>query len=118
MKKVYLKPNVVFEPLFDKWYVWSHLISPATAALNILGRHLEIMDSYIQAPKVHELAAKNPKMRGGPFMDLEGNQSDRNVALKQATLDEHHDLLAFAKALKELSSFLLDKADGCSLEPL
>ncbi|MEO6719971.1 MAG: hypothetical protein ABIN67_06455, partial [Ferruginibacter sp.] len=34
--QLYLKPNVVLEPLVDKWYAWSHLISPATAAMNIV----------------------------------------------------------------------------------
>ena len=36
-EKMYLKPNVVMEPLVDNWYAWSHLISPATAAMNITG---------------------------------------------------------------------------------
>jgi hypothetical protein len=44
---VYLKPNLVIEPLVGKWYAWSHLISPATAALNITKRHMEIMNSLI-----------------------------------------------------------------------
>ena len=26
--KMYLKPNVVLEPLVDKWYAWSHLDLP------------------------------------------------------------------------------------------
>jgi hypothetical protein len=37
-EKLYLKPNVVVEPLVDHWYAWSHLIPPATAAMNIVGR--------------------------------------------------------------------------------
>ena len=45
-KEMYLRPNVVFEPLFDNWYAWSHLISPATAAMNILGRKLS---KYLEA---------------------------------------------------------------------
>lgn len=67
---VYLKPNVVIEPLVDRWYAWSHLISPATAAMNIEGRHLKIMNSFIQAPHIHAAAVKNPKLLGGPFMDI------------------------------------------------
>lgn len=46
--QVYLNSNLVIEPLFDNWYAWSHLISPATAAMNIVGRHLKIKSSYIQ----------------------------------------------------------------------
>ena len=40
-----LKPTVVMEPLFDRWYAWSHLISPATAAMNIVDRHMSIIES-------------------------------------------------------------------------
>jgi len=43
----YLKPNVQVEPLFAHWYVWSHLIPPATAARNVTERHIKIMDSQI-----------------------------------------------------------------------
>ncbi len=59
---VYIKPNVVLEPLVDNWYAWSHLIPPATTAMNITGRHLKIMNSYVQAPHIHAAAARNPKM--------------------------------------------------------
>ncbi|MEE8523270.1 MAG: hypothetical protein V3T72_05005, partial [Thermoanaerobaculia bacterium] len=39
----YLRPNIVVEPLLENWYAWAHLISPATAARNIVDRHLAIM---------------------------------------------------------------------------
>ena len=75
-KGVYLKPNVVLEPLVDDWYAWSHLISPATAAMNIVGRHHTITESYISAPSIHAEAVLNAKMRGGPFMDFGGKRVD------------------------------------------
>src|ERR1043166_7200796 len=31
--QVYLKENVQIEPLYNQWYAWSYLISPATAPL-------------------------------------------------------------------------------------
>lgn len=65
--EVFLKPNVVMEPLIDRWYAWSHLISPATAAMNIAGRHLTIMESYLMAPELHAEAVLNPKLRGAPL---------------------------------------------------
>ena len=55
-EKLYLKQNVLMGPLVDQWYAWAHLISPATAAMNINERHLRIMNSYIDAPDVHESA--------------------------------------------------------------
>ena len=66
---VYLKPNIVPEPLFAGWYAWPHLISPATSAMNVVGRHLKIMNSFIQSPQIHVAAVKDPRMLGGPFMD-------------------------------------------------
>jgi hypothetical protein len=70
----YLKPTIKAEPLIWSWYAWPHLISPATAACNIVERHLKIMQSYVQNPKIHAQAIKDPKMLGGPFIDLEGEK--------------------------------------------
>jgi L-ascorbate metabolism protein UlaG (beta-lactamase superfamily) len=115
--KLYLKPNVVMEPLFDRWYAWSHLISPATAAMNITGRHLKIMDSYIFAPHIHSAAVKNSKMKGGPFMDLNGEKVEEIKRLKQDTMENQKHLIEFSQAIKSLNE-LLKKSDGYSLEPL
>jgi hypothetical protein len=82
---VYFKPNVVIEPLVDKWYAWPHLISPATAAMNLSGRHMKIMNSFIQAPHIHAAAVKNPKMKGGPFMDIPTDRVDEVKALREHT---------------------------------
>ncbi|MBC9934898.1 MBL fold metallo-hydrolase [Chitinophaga qingshengii] len=117
-KLMYLMPNVVMEPLFDRWYAWSHLVSPATAAMNITGRHLRIMNSYIQASHIHAAAVKNPKMRGGPFMDLGGGKVEDVKALRDHTLSEHADLVALSEAFKELDRLLLSKAKGFTLQPL
>ena len=65
-QKYYLKPNVQLEPLFNQWYAWAHLISPATAAMNIANSHLNIMQSFVRSPDIHAAAVKNPAMRGGP----------------------------------------------------
>jgi L-ascorbate metabolism protein UlaG (beta-lactamase superfamily) len=117
-KEMYLKPNVVLEPLVDQWYAWSHLISPATAAMNILGRHLTIIDSYLAAPGIHAEAVLNPKMRGGPFMDLGGGRVEEVKALKQRTLEKQEKVLQFAKSVKELDIMLANEAKGFGLEPL
>lgn len=115
---VYLKSNVVPEPLFDRWYAWSHLISPATSAMNIVGRHLKIMNSYIQAPAIHAAAVKNPKMLGGPFMDYEGNRAEDVKKLRDETLAKQAKLIEFAQAILELNKLLMTEGKGFSLEPL
>lgn len=87
----YLKPNVVIEPLIEKWYAWAHLISPATAAMNVVGRHLKIMNSYIQSEQIHVAAVKNPKMLGGPFMDYKQSRVEDIKQLKLDTMEHQAD---------------------------
>ena len=115
---MYLKPNVVIEPLVDKWYAWSHLISPATAAMNILGRHHTIIESYLAAPSIHAEAVLNPKMRGGPFMDFGGGRIDEVEALQQESLTKQARIIEFAKAVKELDRMLINEAKGYGLEEI
>lgn len=114
----YLKPNLVIEPLVDNWYAWSHLISPATAALNILGRHVKIMESYLSAPEIHAEAVLNPKMRGGPFMDLNGGNIPEVQDLLKTTLTRQSKLIEFAKAIKVLDKLLFLEGKGYSMEAL
>jgi len=116
MKKVYLKPNVVLEPLYDRWYAWSHLISPAPAAMNTIARHLTIMDSYLADPSIHAEAVLNPKMKGGPFMDFGGGRVEEVEALKNTILKRQEKVIQFAKAAKELDKILLAEAKGFGLE--
>lgn len=118
MEKLYLRPNVVIEPLFDRWYAWTHLVSPATSAMNIAGRHLKIIDSYVQSPKIHQAASKNPKMLGGPFMDYKTERVEEVAGLKKNTLEKAGMPIAFAAAVIELDEMLRANAKGYSLEAL
>src|SRR5688572_10573211 len=115
---LYLKPNVVIEPLFQQWYAWSHLISPATAAMNITGRHLPIMDSYLSAPKLHAQAVANPKMRGGPFMDIDESRLADVEMLRANTAQDQQKLIDLAKDIKYLDHLLLAEAQGFGTEKL
>lgn len=117
-QKIYLKPNVVIEPLIDNWYAWSHLVSPATAAMNITGRHMTIIESYLMAPQIHAEAVLNPKMRGGPFMDFGGGKIAEVTELQQKSIKKHDNLIKFAKAVKELDKMLAAEAKGFGLEGL
>jgi L-ascorbate metabolism protein UlaG (beta-lactamase superfamily) len=114
----YLKPNVALEALFDRWYAWSHLVSPATAALNIQNRHLKIMNSYVQNPKIHAAAVKRPEMLGGPFIDYDGGRLDEIQELINQVNNERRDLIELADALNDLSRMLQQEAKGYSLHDL
>jgi len=112
----YLRPNVVMEPLVHHWYAWSHLIPPATAARNETERHLRIMDSFIRSPEAHAAAVKDPKLLGGPFMDL----SEDHVDLVKQLADETRNspLANLSQAICQLDAMLRANAKGYSLEPL
>jgi L-ascorbate metabolism protein UlaG (beta-lactamase superfamily) len=114
----YLKPNVIIEPLVERWYAWSHLISPATAAMNVVGRHLKIMNSYIQSPQIHAAAVQNPKMLGGPFMDYKKPRVEDIKKLKEDTMINQADLIRFSEAVVELDRMLKSHAKGYALESL
>ena len=117
-EQIYLRPNVVLEPLVDKWYAWSHLVSPATAAMNIVWRHLTIIESYLMAPGVHADAVRNPKMKGGPFMDFGGGRIEEVTELERQSYQKQEKVIQFAKAVKELDRLLGAEAKGYGLETL
>lgn len=114
----YLKLNVALEALIDRWYAWSHLISPATAAMNLKNRHLKIMKSYVKNPKTHAAAIKKPEMLGGPFIDYDGGRVDEIEELYEKTIKERSNMLNLMEGIQELNTLLKEKAVGYSMEPL
>ena len=115
---VYLRPDVIAEPLVDQWYAWSHIIAPHTAALNIVERHLRLMASYVSAPAVHAAAAREPTMRGGPFLDYDRPRVREIQQLIDTTKRQRSGLIELARAIKEADRLLQTRANGHSLEPL
>jgi L-ascorbate metabolism protein UlaG (beta-lactamase superfamily) len=115
---LFLRPNVVAEPLVDGWYAWAHLIPPGPAARNLTERHLRIMDSYIASPETHASAVANPALLGGPFMDLKGNRVEDVKRLRERTVRDRAGLLELSAAIAELDQLLREKATGYSLEAL
>jgi L-ascorbate metabolism protein UlaG (beta-lactamase superfamily) len=117
-QQFYLKPNVQLDPLFNQWYAWVHLISPATAAMNIANSHLSIMQSFVRSPEVHAAAVKNPAMRGGPFLDIHPSRVGEIKALMERTAGRQSRMIELAQAIKQLSEMLTSEATGYSLEPM
>ncbi len=115
---VYLKLNFVAEPLIDNWYGWAHLVSPATACLNIKNRHVPIMKSYALSPMAHAAAVKNPKMLGGPFIDYEGKRVPEVKEVLENTTTENSEMIAFAEGFEKLNELLQQEAKGFSMEAI
>ena len=101
-----------------QWYAWPYLISPATAACNIVDRHLQIMESYLLMPQVHTQAVKNPELLGGPYADLNGEYLDEVEALLNRTKEECTNLIKLNDSLKEVDRMLQSKCHGSSMEGL
>lgn len=115
---VYIKTNLAIEPLVDNWYAWPHLVSPATAAMNIKDRHLKIMGSYVQNPMIHAAAVKTPKMLGGPFIDYDGKRVDEIQGLIDNTEKQCSKLLELREDIFALNELLKKEAKGYSLTQL
>jgi L-ascorbate metabolism protein UlaG (beta-lactamase superfamily) len=117
-KEAYLRPNVLVEPLINRWYAWSYLISPAAAAMFIANSHIKIMQSFITASQTHINALKNPDMAGGPFINYGANRVPEIKALREKTIKEQSHMLEFAKAVQAVDEMLSNEAAGYSCEPL
>ncbi|MGH1392475.1 MAG: thioester reductase domain-containing protein [Trichormus sp.] len=117
-QQVYLKPNVIIEPLFNQWYAWSYLISPATAAMYIANSHVPIMQSFIAAPQVHRDTLKNPAMIGGPFINYAPSRVEDIRVLLETTQKQQAQMLELAQAIQDLEKLLAAHPQGYSLEPL
>lgn len=115
---VYLRPNVVLEPLFSRWYAWLHLISPLTAALVVAHQHLKIMRSFVAQPDLHLAASQNPELIGGPYLHHRADRVPEVQALIEATARGRAGLLELAAAVKSLDGLLDEHPRGMSLEEL
>lgn len=113
----YFKPTIKAEPLIWQWYAWPHLISPMTAACNIVERHLKIMQSYVQNPQIHSKAVQDPALLGGPFIDLDSQNVDMIKHLIVQTKKDCEQLICLCDGLKELDDLLQTEAEGDTLEP-
>jgi L-ascorbate metabolism protein UlaG (beta-lactamase superfamily) len=116
MSLYYLKPAIKAEPLIWQWYAWAYLIPPIPAACNVVERHLKIMQSYVQNPQIHAQAVKDPKLLGGPFIDLEGQNVDEIKELIKQTKNDCKKLIILNDSFKELDRTLQNEAQGDSLE--
>ncbi|HYO64054.1 MAG TPA: MBL fold metallo-hydrolase [Pyrinomonadaceae bacterium] len=117
-ESVYLRADVVAEPLFNQWYAWPYLIAPATSAVYIANSHLKIMRSFVASPQVHVAALKNAAMLGGPFINYDASRAGEINELINKTVREQGPMLELAEAVRGLDEMLQNEASGHSLEPL
>lgn len=117
-ERVYLKNNVVLEPLIDNWYAWPHLVAPSTYGLNIKNRHLPILDSYIENPDIHAEAVKQPNMLGGPFMEFPKEKIDRVITHRKQLELDNAEVIKLADDLLRLNDLIVNHPKGACVDPL
>lgn len=114
--KGYLKSNIKCVPLVWQWYAWSHLIAPHSAGANLSHRYIKVMESYLLSPQTHIAAANNPKLIGGPFLNIEEKYKHDVEQLLERTKSQGLELLELDASLKSLNKLLLEGASGEKLD--
>ena len=113
----FIHPTVAIEPLYNQWYAWWFLIAPATAPLFVSKLHRKIMESFVEAPTLHESALRNPELAGGPYINYPASRAGQVRELLDRTLRDQVATLELAQALDELDRLLREGVrPGFSLE--
>lgn len=113
----WLSNCAIVEPLVNKWWAWSHLISPLACSLHLQNYQLEVLRSYLKEPRLHVQVCRDPKFRGGRFVDLpESLAPVVNQFLVQTEMKQEANL-RLAKSAIDFHNYLVETASGESLDP-
>lgn len=116
-EKYRLADSTVLEPLINQWAVWADLISPATYSMHMLHYQIKTLTSYAANPQLHVKACQNPKLAGGPFVNIPEQRAQEVNDLLKATEKDQSDNIQLARSLIEFHEYLTKEAKGQSLEP-
>jgi L-ascorbate metabolism protein UlaG (beta-lactamase superfamily) len=114
----FLRPNVIVEPLVDRFYGWLHSVAPVQATMNLAFLQVPLLESYLASPQVHINASRNPELRGGFFVNIEESRSGEVRALLAAIKRDRAAMLRFAAAISEAEEIVRQSATGFDLTPL
>jgi len=111
-----LADSTTVEPLINQWGVWSDLIAPAPYGMHLEHYQIKTVTSYLENPEIHLKACRNPKLIGGPFVDIPAERADEVRALLDSMRGQRANR-ELAKAITDVYEFLAREAKGQSLEP-
>jgi hypothetical protein len=115
---LFLRQDVQAEPLVGRWFAWTNLISPGTAAFTVVERQLRAMESFVKSPDLHAASLRNPLLRSGPFIDLSADLVPEVATLVTQTRERCAAQMAFTQAVRDLGALLREQGKGGSLEAL
>jgi L-ascorbate metabolism protein UlaG (beta-lactamase superfamily) len=114
----FLRPDVIVEPLVDRFYAWLHTVAPVQAAMNLAFVQIPLLESYLQSPQVHISACNNPALRGGFFVNVEAARAGEIRELLGSIKQDRAGMLRFAGAIAESEEMVRQGATGFDLTPL
>jgi L-ascorbate metabolism protein UlaG (beta-lactamase superfamily) len=117
-ESVFLRSNVIAEPLTDGFYAWSHTVAPVQAAMNLAHVQIPLLESYLRSPQVHIVASQNPQLRGGYYVGIDERRRGEVAELLKSIRRDRADMLRFASAVTEAVEMVRDSATGFDLTPL
>jgi L-ascorbate metabolism protein UlaG (beta-lactamase superfamily) len=114
----FLRPDVIIEPLVDRFYAWLHTVAPVQAAMNLAFVQVPLLESYLQSPRVHINASSNPALRGGLFVDVPAARAGEIRDLLASIKRDRAGMLRFAEAVAEAEELVRRRATGSALASL
>jgi L-ascorbate metabolism protein UlaG (beta-lactamase superfamily) len=115
---VFLRPNVIIEPLADRFYATLHTVAPVQAAMNLAFLQIPLLESYLQSPQAHINASNNPQLRGGFFVNIEESRAGEVRDLVTTIKRDRAGLLGLAAAVADADEVVRQGATGFDLRPL
>lgn len=112
-----LADSTAAEALVDRWVAWPHTFSPVPYSLHMLNYQQKNLASYLQNPRIHVKSSANPKLLGGPFVNVAVERVAEVEQMLGRMETEHADSLQMAKDLLDFQNLLDREAAGQSLEP-
>jgi L-ascorbate metabolism protein UlaG (beta-lactamase superfamily) len=117
-EQLFLRSNVIIEPLVDGFYAWHHTVAPVQASMNLAFLQVPMLESYLQAPQVHIAASSNPELRGGYFVNIPEERSGEVADLLASIKKDRAPMLRFAEAIAQAEDMVRQEAKGFDLTPL
>lgn len=114
----FLRPNVIIEPLVDRFYAWLHTVAPVQSTMNLAFRQIPLLEAYLESPETHIAAIASPGLRGGFFVNIPESRIGEIRDVLNSIRRDRADLLRFAEAIAEADEIVRREATGYDLTPL
>jgi L-ascorbate metabolism protein UlaG (beta-lactamase superfamily) len=113
-----LQDSVMIDPLVNRWVAWPGTMVPIPASLHLAQYQVPLLESYVQNPTLHEMAARDPELSGGSFAGIAAERAPEVKDLLERTKTTLAANIGMARELIEFQNWLTANATGLSMEPL